>query len=374
MFKTLYFVLLFNVIIFSQAIIYIDPQTQTSGDQDIIVNVKVLDVIELFGYSISVNFNSNIVSYVNATQGTFLQNSSFFITAPSIANPNILKIDHVVLGGTGYSGSGLLFKVTFRPKNSGSSILNLINVELRKTNNTGTIPYEVSNGNIIVPLCLDTKIFLEGAFNSQTSLMNTTLNSNGWLPKSQPFSAAPFDYNGTERVADNFYINNQNIVDWILVELININDSSVLSRRAGFLLKNGTIVDVDGSSKIKFNLDYGTYYLKVYARGYLPVISKVPLALNKSTTLYDFSLIKYQAKGINPQKQLTTTLFGLYVGDLNNDFHITSSDFNKYLLLKFQNSSNYNYADFNFDGYVDELDYQLLYNNLMNLIGETITF
>ncbi|MBN1338239.1 MAG: right-handed parallel beta-helix repeat-containing protein, partial [Bacteroidales bacterium] len=61
---------------------------------------------------------------------------------------------------------------------------------------------------------LDLKAFLEGPFNG--SEMNTTLNSGGHLPLSQPYNQAPWYYSGTEAVTA---IPNTDVVDWVLIEL-----------------------------------------------------------------------------------------------------------------------------------------------------------
>ena len=57
---------------------------------------------------------------------------------------------------------------------------------------------------------LDLKVFLEGPF--YYVLMIPYLNYAGYLPLTQPYNTAPWNYTGTESVAT---IPNYDIVDWI---------------------------------------------------------------------------------------------------------------------------------------------------------------
>lgn len=122
---------------------------------------------------------------------------------------------------------------------------------------------------------LTTKIFLEGKHNSPD------LDSNIIIPMKQPYNNYPWNYNGVEIVhntKDNY------IYDWILVELRSndvINNDTLLNRRAAFLRSDGIIVDLDKTSPLKmYNLPDGEYYLVVYHRNHLSVMSKTPITLN----------------------------------------------------------------------------------------------
>ncbi len=45
------------------------------------------------------------------------------------------------------------------------------------------------------------------------------------------------------------------------------------SQRAGLLKSDGTIVDLDGESPLRFNVPPGDYYIKVEHRNHLSVMS-----------------------------------------------------------------------------------------------------
>lgn len=97
-------------------------------------------------------------------------------------------------------------------------------------------------------------LFLEGPFGE--GKMNTDLNKSGLIPLSQPYNLAPWNYYGTEAVDS---IPAENIVDWVLVDIRsadsagNATPSTVFARKAGFLLNNGLITNIDGSTMLSFD-------------------------------------------------------------------------------------------------------------------------
>ena len=124
---------------------------------------------------------------------------------------------------------------------------------------------------------VSTKIFLEGNYNLGT--MSTALNSSGVLPLMQPYSSLPFNYEGAEKVNS---IPNNEIVDWVLLELRSgISSSTFIKKRAALLKSNGNIVDLDGSSPVSFSgIQNGSYYLVIYQRNHLSIMSLNPLSFS----------------------------------------------------------------------------------------------
>lgn len=148
---------------------------------------------------------------------------------------------------------------------------------------------------------LDLKIFLEGGYSTTSGNMATTLNSNGDLPLEQPYNTSPWNHNGGELVSDldsapsngilDFYENNPNLVDWILVELrTGTAESTKVAVRAGFIKNDGTVVGPDGVSPLRYGVKEGNYYIVVHHRNHLSVMSSVTVALtNSSVANYDFT-------------------------------------------------------------------------------------
>lgn len=116
---------------------------------------------------------------------------------------------------------------------------------------------------------LSVKVFLEGSYLSN-QVMSTELQTVGSFPTNQPFNQMPWNYNGTESVAN---IPN-NITDWILVSLrSDVNANTEIGCRAGFIRNDGIIVDLDGTSLLKFPIDEGNYYIVIEHRNHLSIMS-----------------------------------------------------------------------------------------------------
>jgi len=135
------------------------------------------------------------------------------------------------------------------------------------------------NGSVIDKFEISLRIYLEGAYESSSNMAGTISQIENF-PLTQPYGAVPWNYEGLQSISE---LPNENIVDWVLVELRKeINSESVASRKAGLLKSNGNIVDVDGESELGFwNLDAGDYYVTVYHRNHLPVMSSVKITISE---------------------------------------------------------------------------------------------
>ncbi len=217
------------------------------------------------------------------------------------------------------------------------------------------IQYNLSGQNYFVNL----KVFLEGPY--LHPIMRTDLNLSGYLPLSQPYNITPWSYYGNEQVSS---IPNINVVDWVLVELRETpGDASTayledtIARKAGFLLRNGTITSMDGVTPLVFNVNV-TYnlYAAVYFRNHLAVLSASPLALNGSTYSYDYSQSENSAYGgVIGHKQLHSGVWGMISGDGNGDGQINNTDKNDIWLAQ-TGLSGYKSGDFSLDGQVNNAD------------------
>ncbi|MEE9431933.1 MAG: ELWxxDGT repeat protein [Melioribacteraceae bacterium] len=127
---------------------------------------------------------------------------------------------------------------------------------------------------------LSLKLFLEGAYSSNK--MTTNLSSA--IPFNQPYNKPPLNYNGDERI-DNNFISTNKIVDWVLVELRTgssaVNATTIFARKAVPINEDGLIVDPDdGTTNVNFSwVDAGEYFITVYHRNHLAVISSQEVTL-----------------------------------------------------------------------------------------------
>ena len=105
--------------------------------------------------------------------------------------------------------------------------------------------------------------------------MVTVINNN--LLLTQPYHNSPWNYNDIESVD----VMPDSIVDWILVELrSDTSAETAVDSCAGLLTKSGLIIDTSGSGPIRFYVGPADYYLIIYDRNHLPIMSANPYSLN----------------------------------------------------------------------------------------------
>lgn len=143
-------------------------------------------------------------------------------------------------------------------------------------------------------MLISVKVFLQGAMSGPA--MSTTLNTAGLIPKTQPYTGAPFNYAGVETVGSIPI----GVTDWILVEIRNTSNT-VLATRAAFVKQNGSVVDLDGTSSVSFPVSAslvsgGSYYIAIRHRNHLSIRSSATSVFNiGSPTSYDFTTAQAQA-------------------------------------------------------------------------------
>jgi len=227
---------------------------------------------------------------------------------------------------------------------------------------SGSTPWRTRISSFTLGFDLNLKIFLEGPY-AGGSTMNTNLNSGGYLPILQPFNSSPWNYDGIEKVTDNFFASHTNIVDWVFVELrTSTSSSTIVAQRAGLLRDDGIIVGLDGSSPLRFGLPAGNYYIVVHHRNHLSVMSRNTITVNSypPAVSYDFTTAMNQAytTGSDPMIDLGGEVFGMYSADANGDGTINATDLNSYWIP--QNGTPYNYfsktADYNLDATINATD------------------
>ncbi|MCB0728970.1 MAG: hypothetical protein KDD00_16005 [Ignavibacteriae bacterium] len=208
---------------------------------------------------------------------------------------------------------------------------------------------------------LNTKLLLQGAYDGNGT-MRTDLNDEGIIPTSQPYANSQYDYNGTESVVTI----PQGVVDWIYIELRATADGAPIpsGRRAAFVKSNGAVVDLDGVSEVKLPIISGNYFIVIGHRNHIPVMSTLPQTLNTNSTLYDFTtgLNQYY---LGEAANLGNGYFGLFAGDANESFIVSSADYNvvtSNLLM-----TNYNQGDINMSAVVSAADYNLITANLLKV-------
>lgn len=234
-------------------------------------------------------------------------------------------------------------------------------VEISDGINTCTDSVTITVANT---LSLDIKAGLEGPWFS--GQMTPFLNVFGYLPLSQPYSTAPWNYYGTETVSS---IPNGNVIDWVLVELretagsaSTATSNTTIGKKAAFMLKDGSVVASDGISNVMFSLDVqDNLYAVLWQRNHLGILSNFPLVENNGVYSYDFRISANQAYGGTlAQKQVSQGNWAMIAGDGNADGQVSNADKNDVWKLQ-TGLSGYWPGDFNMNGQVDNTDKNLFW-------------
>jgi hypothetical protein len=210
---------------------------------------------------------------------------------------------------------------------------------------------------------LSIKVFLQG--NYTDSGMGTNLNLQGLLPLNQPFNTPPLNYYGNESVQA---IPDTSIVEWVLVELRDAataqtaTSNTMILQKAAFILNNGLVVDLDGSSNIQFEQTINQQlFVVIRHRNHLGIMSSFPLIANNNIYQYDFTTSNGQAfGGSNSQIELSSGVCGMISGDGNLDGVIDNID---KTLTWTTNSGDAGYysGDFTLNGNVNNQDKNLIW-------------
>ncbi len=211
-------------------------------------------------------------------------------------------------------------------------------------------------------------LMLEGPYDVATSLMKDDLRIMDLIPLEEPFTGLGFphiDLGGGETV-DSTVFDVQGadaIVDWMMVELRDENDPTVvLATRSALIQADGDVVDVDGTSPVIFmNKPAGNYYVSVRPRHHLGVMTTTAIPLSRiSTTTYDFKTGDAYG-GSSGLKMMSDGVFALWQGDLNADGFIDAADRSE--AWNGRNQSGYLQEDCSMNGVCDAEERSKVWNN-----------
>lgn len=141
---------------------------------------------------------------------------------------------------------------------------------------------------------LDAQVMLDGPYDADTEWMNDDLRAAGLLPLRDPYALNGYPLPGgsySDRPTVIPIAADENaVVDRIVVELRNAtNPAQVLATRHVWLQRDGDIVDMDGSSPVRFTLDHGSYYVAIRHRNHLGFMTATPVTFTTSPTAIDFT-------------------------------------------------------------------------------------
>jgi hypothetical protein len=342
----------------------VSPSTTSANPGDVItVNVMVNSITNLRFAKAVVSFDNTIIQLTGVTTGGKFLSTGGTISATTLpttisSSVSSIEVDQALLTNASVTGTGVLFTLTFNAVANGISAVTVSSVDLR--NNAvppAQISVSITSGSVVCgPTVVNTKAWLEGPYSSGS--MTMLLRTAGYIPLAQPYSAAPWSYSGTESVVSF----PANVVDWVLLELRTGTGSGTMqARRAAFIKSDGTIVDVDGTSAVKFTtVSPGTYYIVIRHRNHLAVMSASGVALTPTSALYDFTTALTQYYGTDA-KLLATGVYGMYGGDATASGDVASPD--RDATWNGRNGAGYLLADVDLTGDVAAPDRNLTWNN-----------
>lgn len=218
--------------------------------------------------------------------------------------------------------------------------------------------FELFIGQEAVPTQM--QVFLQGAYDDATGLMEDGLRDKGLIPLVDPYISA---YEVDPTVFD--VTGNNAIVDWLLLELRDDADPSILQKQQAVLLqRDGDIVDIDGVSQPDFKgIRHGLYHVVIRHRNHMPIMSVNPFLLTKGGLIYNFTYQdSYTGVAGFGQFPVNGSTWAMYSGDADQNHEITGVDKSVWAPLN-GTFLQYTPADYNLDGDISGSDKGIWYNN-----------
>jgi hypothetical protein len=347
---------------YSQEIIT-TAENVTSGAGMVIVPIQVTNCNNVSAISLVLDYDESSLTYIgyqnlntNLASGFIFINENNGRVITSWISTNSVNI-----------GDAVLYDLIFNTDGSAGYLIwdTFTSGNCEYADNSGNIlPAVFINGGVnysATQVQLNLKVYLEGPFNGFE--MTSKLNDNGLIPLIHPYNSPPWNYSGSENLTS---VPNTNIVDWVLVEFRETSgDASTatadkrIARQASFILKNGSIVMVDGESNLQMDLllnpDYNLFVI-VWHRNHLPVLSALPLTGFNDNYFYDFTTGPDKSfGGLLAVKEIATDLWGMIAGDGNADGFIDNIDKNNFWKLN-AGGKGYLLEDCNLDSEIDNKD------------------
>lgn len=203
-------------------------------------------------------------------------------------------------------------------------------------------------------------LFLEGAMKNpsvgEEHLMRDDLRAQGLVPERTPFSDA------ISTTASRLAVTGETaVVDWVEIQLRDASDQTKITAAKSFLItRSGSLVDVESNTtNLFFAVPSGDYYLAVFHRNHLGVITSNPMSLSAITTAVDLSdssnlkggeaAVRYVYTSSGGQKK-----YALIAGDTDNNGQIQNTDMNR--LVQKLGSAGYTSEDLDLNGQIQNID------------------
>jgi hypothetical protein len=192
----------------------------------------------------------------------------------------------------------------------------------------GTIAISEGFINAELRLLIEPQAFLQGPAMSQNTagLMNDNLRTAVYLPTTSPYTDQA---TVVASVFDDATVAQDNIVDWVWLELRAANDNTkIVNSRSALLQRDGDVVDFDGVSNVMFKASQTNYYVVVKHRNHLGVMTAVAISLSDSAVTVDFTDAGLTTYGTEARVGLPSGEMALWAGDSNANGQVVFSGAN----------------------------------------------
>ncbi|HRW90592.1 MAG TPA: hypothetical protein P5027_11640 [Flavobacteriales bacterium] len=243
-----------------------------------------------------------VTPYQGAPQDTYLWRTYWddgIVQAVSSGSPaldqNKRMVGHMWEGAQTCSNSATVYTgfAKFDRSWNGSSPANRLRDWLDPSNSTTALDGFDPNGQPSPPVLVQVRTLLGGCYDPNTGLHTDALRAAGMVPLTEPYTAAGFSHvggGGNESTSAGVLATTGPlaVTDWVVLELRDANDpTAVVATRSALLLRNGNVVDVDGSSAVAFAVPPGDHYIAVRHRNHLGLMTQNPQMLSTTPSLKD---------------------------------------------------------------------------------------
>lgn len=131
---------------------------------------------------------------------------------------------------------------------------------------------------------LPIKVYLGGAYQSDTGRMDDSLRVKGLLPSKEPYTELGYRFTtGDQKVVDETVFTTTGedaIVDWVVLEIrARKTGTPIIYSRAALVQVDGDVVDTDGVSPVTVPFSGPNYYIALRHRNHLAVMTARPVNL-----------------------------------------------------------------------------------------------
>jgi len=198
------------------------------------------------------------------------------------------SIERQVIGASGATLSNVSVSLDFT---IGELVVTTI------TDGTTILTQGFHYGSYLLSVKISPIVKLQGALLNpnvgEEMLMRDDLRVAGFIPTTSPYADGLICANTVLNIGGTSGIGtaNDDIVDWVFVELRDVSDNTIVkSSQSALLQRDGHIVSTDGVSDLSFNnLDSSNFYIVIKHRNHLSIMSANSVALSDTTTVLDFT-------------------------------------------------------------------------------------